>query len=64
MKDGFAKTLAQLKAERAARIKEARKTGSNVREQVELINALYDRKEIEARQAHYNNLLAIQRKYQ
>ena len=64
MKDGLAKTLAQLKAERAERIKEARKTGSNVREQVELINALYDRKEIEARQAHYNNLLAIQRKYQ
>ena len=64
MKDGLAKTLAQLKAERAARIKEARKTGSNVREQEALINALYDRKEIEARQAHYNNLLAIQRKYQ
>ena len=64
MKNGLAKTLAQLKAERAARIKEARKTGSNVREQVELINALYDRKEIEARQAHYNNLLSIQRKYQ
>ena len=64
MKDGLAKTLAQLKAERAARIKEARKTGSNVREQEELINALYDRKEIEARQAHYNKLLAIQRKYQ
>lgn len=64
MKDGLAKTLAQLKAERAARIKEAKKTGSNVREQEELINALYDRKEIEARQAHYNNLLAIQRKYQ
>lgn len=64
MKDGLAKTLAQLKAERAARIKEAKETGSNVREQVELINALYDRKEIEARQAHYNKLLAIQRKYQ
>lgn len=64
MKDGLAKTLAQLKAERAARIKEARETGSKVREQEELINALYDRKEIEARQAHYNNLLAIQRKYQ
>lgn len=64
MKNGLAKTLAQLNAERAARIKEARETGSNVREQVELINALYDRKEIEARQAHYNNLLAIQRKYQ
>lgn len=64
MKDGLAKTLAQLKAERAARIKEARETGSNVREQEELINALYDRKEIEARQAHYNKLLAIQRKYQ
>lgn len=64
MKDGLAKTLAQLKVERAARINEAKKTGSNVRKQVELINALYDRKEIEARQAHYNNLLAIQRKYQ
>lgn len=64
MKDGLAKTLVQLKAERAARIKAAKKTGSNVREQVELINALYDRKEIEARQAHYNKLLAIQRKYQ
>lgn len=64
MKNGLAKTLAQLKAERAARIKEARETGSNVREQEALINALYDRKEIEARQAHYNNLLAIQRKYQ
>ena len=64
MKDGLAKTLAQLKAERAARIKEARETGSNVREQEALINALYDRKEIEARKAHYNNLLAIQRKYQ
>ena len=64
MKDGLAKTLAQLKAERAARIKEARETGSKVREQEALINALYDRKEIEARQAHYNNLLAIQRKYQ
>ena len=64
MKDGLAKTLAQLKAERAARIKEARETGSNVREQEALINALYDRKEIEARKAHYNNLLSIQRKYQ
>ena len=64
MKDGLAKTLAQLKAERAARIKEARKTGSNVREQTELINKLYDRKEIEARQAHYKKLLAIQSKYQ
>lgn len=64
MKDGLAKTLAQLKAERAARINEARKTGSNVREQIELINKLYDRKEIEARQAHYKKLLAIQSKYQ
>lgn len=64
MKDGLAKTLAQLKAERAARIKEARETGSNVREQEALINALYDRKEIEARKTHYKNLLAIQRKYQ
>ena len=64
MKDGLAKTLVQLKAERAARIKEAKKTGSNVREQTELINKLYDRKEIEARQAHYKNLLTIQRKYQ
>ena len=64
MKDGLAKTLAQLKAERAARIKEAMKTGSNVREQTELINKLYDRKEIEARQAHYKKLLAIQSKYQ
>ena len=64
MKDGLAKTLAQLKAERAARIKEAKKTGSNVREQTELINKLYDRKEIEARQAHYKKLLAIQSKYQ
>lgn len=64
MKDGLAKTLAQLKAERAARIKEAKKTGSNVREQEALINALYDRKEIEARQAHYKKLLAIQSKYQ
>ena len=64
MKNGLAKTLAQLKAERAARIKEARETGSNVREQEALINALYDRKEIEARQAHYKKLLAIQSKYQ
>lgn len=64
MKDGLAKTLAQLKAERAARIKEAMETGSNVREQEALINALYDRKEIEARQAHYKKLLEIQRKYQ
>ena len=64
MKDGLAKTILQLKAERAARIKEARKTGVAVGEQTELINKLYDRKEIEARQAHYKNLLAIQSKYQ
>ena len=64
MKNGLAKTLAQLKAERAARIKAAKETGVAVGEQIELINKLYDRKEIEARQAHYNNLLAIQRKYQ
>ena len=64
MKDGLAKTLAQLKAERAARIKEARETGSNVREQEALINALYDRKEIEARQAHYKKLVNMQKAYQ
>ena len=64
MKDGLAKTILQLKAERAARIKAAKKTGVAVGEQTELINKLYDRKEIEARQAHYKNLLAIQSKYQ
>ena len=64
MKDGLAKTLVQLKAERAARIKAAKETGVAVGEQTELINKLYDRKEIEARQAHYKKLLAIQSKYQ
>lgn len=64
MKDGLAKTILQLKAERAARIKAAKETGVAVGEQTELINKLYDRKEIEARQAHYKKLLAIQSKYQ
>lgn len=64
MKDGLAKTILQLRNERAARIKAAKETGVAVAEQTALINKLYDRKEIEARQAHYNNLLAIQRKYQ
>ena len=64
MKDGLAKTLVQLKAERAARIKAAKETGVAVGEQTELINKLYDRKEIEARQAHYKKLLEIQSKYQ
>lgn len=64
MKDGLAKTILQLRNERAARIKAAKETGVAVAEQTELINKLYDRKEIEARQAHYKKLLEIQRKYQ
>ena len=64
MKDGLAKTILQLRNERAARIKAAKETGVAVAEQTELINKLYDRKEIEARQAHYKKLVNIQKAYQ
>lgn len=64
MKDGLAKTILQLRNERAARIKAAKETGVAVAEQTELINKLYDRKEIEARQAHYKKLINIQKAYQ
>lgn len=64
MKDGLSKTLAQLKVEREARIKAARETAVAVKEQEELINKLYDRKEIEARQAHYQKLYDIRKKYE
>lgn len=64
MKDGLAKTILQLRNERAARIKAAKETGVAVAEQTALINKLYDRKEIEARQAHYKKLVSIQKAYQ
>lgn len=64
MKDGLAKTILQLRNERAARIKAAKETGVAVAEQTELINKLYDRKEIEARQAHYKKLVNMQKAYQ
>ena len=64
MKDGLAKTILQLRNERAARIKAAKETGVAVAEQTALINKLYDRKEIEARQAHYKKLIDIQKAYQ
>lgn len=64
MKDGLAKTILQLRNERAARIKAAKETGVAVAEQTELINKLYDRKEIEARKAHYKKLVNIQKAYQ
>lgn len=64
MKDGLAKTILQLRNERAARIKAAKETGVAVAEQTALINKLYDRKEIEARQAHYKKLVNIQKAYQ
>lgn len=64
MKDGLAKTILQLKNERDARIKAAKETGVAVAEQTALINKLYDRKEIEARQAHYKKLVNMQKAYQ
>ena len=64
MKDGLAKTILQLRNERDARIKAAKETGVAVAEQTALINKLYDRKEIEARQAHYKNLVNMQKAYQ
>ena len=64
MKDGLAKTILQLRNERAARIKAAKETGVAVAEQTALINKLYDRKEIEARQAHYKKLVNMQKAYQ
>ena len=64
MKDGLAKTILQLRNERDARIKAAKETGVAVAEQTALINKLYDRKEIEARQAHYKKLVNIQKAYQ
>ena len=64
MKDGLAKTILQLRNERDARIKAAKETGVAVAEQTALINKLYDRKEIEARQAHYKKLVNMQKAYQ
>lgn len=63
MQDGLAKTLMQLRAEREERIKEAKKTGKLVAEQIALINKIYDNKEIEARKEHYKRLLKIQEDY-
>ena len=63
MKDGLTKTLLQMRAERDARIAEAKKSGIAVAEQEQLINKLYQQKEIEARKAHYKKLSDLAEKY-
>lgn len=63
MKQGFVKTLAQLKLERDRRIAEAKKTGRLVQEQIELINRRYQNQIFEARTQYHANLVNEQKKY-
>jgi chromosome segregation ATPase len=63
MKQGFVKTLAQLKLERDRRIAEAKKTGKLVQEQIELINKQYQDKVFEARVQYHTNLINEEKKY-
>lgn len=64
MSNSFQKVIAQLRAERDARIKEAKETGYKVAEQEDLIRKLYQKKEIEATVAHYERLTALRQQYQ
>ena len=52
MKEGLAKTLAQLAEERRERLEQARITGIRVGELTLEINKLYDKKELEAKKEH------------
>lgn len=63
MKQGFVKTLAQLKLERDRRIAEAKKTGMLVQEQIKLINKQYQDKVFEARVQYHTNLINEEKKY-
>jgi len=63
MKQGFVKTLAQLKLERDRRIAEAKKTGMLVQEQIKLINKQYQDKVFEARVEYHTNLINEEKKY-
>ena len=63
MKQGFVKTLAQLKLERDRRIEEAKKTGRLVQEQIAIINRQYQNQIFEARAQYHRNLIDEERKY-
>lgn len=63
MKQGFVKTLAQLKLERDRRIAEVKKTGMLVQEQIKLINKQYQDKVLEARVQYHTNLINEEKKY-
>ena len=61
MKEGLAKTLAQLAEERRERLQQAKITGIRVGELTLEINKLYDKKELEARKEHAQE---VQKVYQ
>lgn len=63
MKNGFAKTMAELDLERNKRIEEAKKTGYKVNEQIALANKIYNQKVLEATIAHHQQLIAEQKSF-
>ena len=63
MKNGFAKTMAELDLERNKRIEEAKKTGYKVNEQIALANKIYNQKVLEATIAHHQKLIAEQKTF-
>jgi len=63
MKQGFVKTLAQLKLERDRRIAEAKKSGILIQEQIKLINKQYQDNVFEARVQYHTNLINEEKKY-
>lgn len=63
MKNGFAKTMAQLELERNKRIEEARKTGYKVAEQVALANKIYHQQVLEATITYHTKLIEEQKKF-
>lgn len=64
MKQGFTKTMTQLKLERDRRIQEAKKSGILVGEQIKAIEDLYNRKSIDALVKHHQDMIKEEKQYQ
>lgn len=63
MREGFAKTLLELELEKNRRIKEAKKTGKLVQEQIEIIEQDYNSRVIEARREYNQRIIEEERQF-
>lgn len=64
MRDGFQKQLAELRLEWNQRRQEAVDSGRRVREQLELINRVYNQRELNMMIEHYREMQDVQRQFE